>query len=58
MKNLPRTLQKVGTALILWEPSENVLQTLCIGWDGTTFAVMKKQQYYSGDTEGRLCVTE
>ena len=34
-KMFPERSQKVktATALTLWEPSENVLQTLCVSWE-------------------------
>ena len=33
LKTYPERSQKVGTALTLREPSENVVQILCVSWD-------------------------
>ena len=33
VKTFPKCSLKVRTALILWEPSQNVLRTLCVSWD-------------------------
>ena len=36
MQNFPRRFPEIEIALTLWEPSEKVLQTLCVSWDIVT----------------------
>ena len=40
-KTFPEHSQKVGTALTLWESSENVLQPLCVSQDIPPAMTMK-----------------
>ena len=32
LRTFPERSKKIGTGLTLWEPSENVLQMLCVSW--------------------------
>ena len=52
MMKKPSCSQKVVIALTLWEPSDNVLQTLCISWGACSLV---KQIFGNGQSLQTLC---